>query len=415
MLPEEIYIADFTYPLPPERIALVPQANRAAAKLLVYKESVITESDYLHLVDYLPKNALLVFNETKVLEARILFQKESGGVIEIFCLEHHEKYRDVSNALSQTSAVQWKCLVGGVSKWKPGQRLEKKITTGDSTIMLRAEMLSKEDGYFLIEFSWSPASTPFAAILQVAGAIPLPPYIKREVMAEDNERYQTIYAKHDGSVAAPTAGLHFTDKIFASLEQKNIKKEFLTLHVGAGTFMPVKTAQIKDHQMHGEYFEITYPLLKTLLENTGEAIVAVGTTSLRTLESIYWAGVQLVQNKILAGQRNPPVLHVGQWEPYIGSSEVTAKNALQALIDWMEQCNIASTWGKTQLLIAPGYSFKIVNGLITNFHQPGSTLLLLVAALVGDDWKKIYDYALSNDFRFLSYGDGSLLWCNAKA
>lgn len=405
MHPKNISIQDYTYDLPEEKIARYPLAERDDSKLLIYKEGKITEDIYRNIHTYLPKNSLLVFNNTKVVEARLLFQKPSGGIIEIFCLEPHEQYADITSAMFQKGNVLWKCLVGGASKWKRGQILEKRITNTDKEIILHATYVEKRTDHFIIELSWSPLYMSFAEVLHHAGAIPLPPYIKRESAGNDAERYQTIYAQYDGSVAAPTAGLHFTNRIFENLKFKNIYSDFVTLHVGAGTFKPVKSRTLQEHEMHAEFIDVSKETVENILQNLNSNIVAVGTTSLRTIESLYWLGVKLVTGN---GQQ---AIEITQWEVYdYGNQTMSTKDALQSLLQWMEKKNLKRLITKTQIIIAPGYKAKIVNGLITNFHQPGSTLLLLVAALIGDDWKKVYEYALQNDFRFLSYGDGCLLW-----
>jgi S-adenosylmethionine:tRNA ribosyltransferase-isomerase len=408
MHPKNISIKDYYYSLPEEKIAKYPLPERDASKLLIYTDRSITEDIYKNIADHIPQHSLLIFNNTKVVEARLLFQKPTGGIIEIFCLEPHEQYPDITTAMLQQGTVLWKCLVGGASKWKRGQVLEKKIAANSGDGILRATYLEKRTGYFIIELSWTPEHLSFSEILHHAGAIPLPPYIKREAEAKDTERYQTIFAHHDGSVAAPTAGLHFTDTVFKNLSLKNIKTRFVTLHVGAGTFKPVKTETMEEHEMHAEFIDVSIDTIESLLAHLTHPVIAVGTTSLRTIESLYWLGV-----KYAMGSRQEAV-GITQWEAYDPSEQIMpAEDALKSLIRWMKENNTERLITKTQILIAPGYSFRIAKGLITNFHQPNSTLLLLVAALIGDDWRKVYDYALQNDFRFLSYGDGNLLWMPA--
>jgi S-adenosylmethionine:tRNA ribosyltransferase-isomerase len=410
--PKNISIHYYTYSLPEERIAKYPLAERDASKLLVYKEGEIAEDSYKNISHHIPSNSLLIFNNTKVVEARLLFQKPTGGVIEIFCLEPHEQYADITTAMLQKGKVLWQCLVGGVSKWKTGQLLEKKITQSDREIILYASYIEKRNDSFIIELSWSPTELSFAEVLHYAGAIPLPPYIKRAVEEADSERYQTVYAHFDGSVAAPTAGLHFTDSIFQTLKEKNILTDFVTLHVGAGTFKPVKADTMQEHEMHAEFIDVSRTTIENIVDNLDNNIIAVGTTSLRTIESLYWLGVKesLVRSQE-SGVEHYRQLSLSQWEAYeLAKENISSKDALLALLHWMDKNKLERLVAKTQILIAPGYEFKIVKGLITNFHQPQSTLLLLVAALIGEDWKKVYDYALQNDFRFLSYGDGSLLW-----
>lgn len=404
--PRSISIQDYTYSLPDEKIAKYPLTERDASKLLICKQGTITEDIYRNIADHLPAGSLLVFNNTKVVEARLLFQKESGGLIEIFCLQPGEQYRDITTALLQKEKVLWHCLVGGASKWKTGQVLEKKIISATHSIILRARYIEKRSGSFIIELSWSPGELSFAEILHHAGAIPLPPYIKRKPEPSDNERYQTIYAQWDGSVAAPTAGLHFTNTIFEKLREKNIETGFVTLHVGAGTFKPVKAETMQEHEMHAEFIDVSRQMIRHLHDHLDNTIIAVGTTSLRTIESLYWIG----QSPELGTGDHP--IQLSQWTPYEAKSDVDPKKALQTLLQWMESNNLERLIAKTQLLIAPGYEFKIAKGLVTNFHQPQSTLLLLVAALIGKDWKKVYDHALQHDYRFLSYGDGCLLWKN---
>lgn len=409
MHPHSLSITDFTYHLPEERIAHFPLEQRDASRLLIYQQGRITEDHYAAIASYIPDHTLMIFNNSKVVEARLLFQKTSGGIIEIFCLEPGDAYPDITHAMQQPGTVVWKCLVGGASKWKPGQVLEKKIALASGELILQATLVEKKADHFVIRLEWQPAHFSFAEVLHLAGAIPLPPYIKRKAEASDADRYQTIYAGPDGSVAAPTAGLHFTTAIFDSLRAKQIETGFVTLHVGAGTFKPVKASTMAEHTMHAEFIDVDAALLRQLLQHKGP-LVAVGTTSLRTLESLYWLGVKLILQKNTAGEM--PMLQ--QWDAYqLNTDGITTAAALNALLHWMENQQTTRLITRTQLLIAPGYSFKLVDGLVTNFHQPQSTLLLLVAALVGNDWKKIYNYALDNNFRFLSYGDGNLLWRTA--
>ncbi|HMU47221.1 MAG TPA: S-adenosylmethionine:tRNA ribosyltransferase-isomerase [Chitinophagaceae bacterium] len=399
--PRNISIRDFTYSLPEERIAKYPLSERDASKLLIYKDGKISEDVYKNITGHLPDNSLLILNNTKVVEARLLFQKPSGGTVEIFCLEPHEQYADITTAMLQKGKVWWNCLVGGASKWKKGQVLIKSI----NETSLSASYIDKKNDYFIIELSWKPSHLSFAEILHFAGMVPLPPYIKRKPEKGDAERYQTVYAEADGSVAAPTAGLHFTDEIFKKLEQKNIEIDFVTLHVGAGTFKPVKTERMQDHIMHSEWIDVSITTIKKLYAHLDGNIIAVGTTSLRTIESLYWIGLKTY----LSPEIQTPELE--QWDAYeLDEKNVSVKDAFNSLLNWMEKTNTIRLVTKTRLLIAPGYEFKVIKALITNFHQPQSTLLLLVAALAGKDWRSVYNYALENNFRFLSYGDGSLLW-----
>jgi len=409
--PRTLCIKDFSYNLPDERIAHYPLPERDASKLLIYKKGNITKTIYRNIAEHIPPGSLLIFNDTKVVEARLVFQKPTGGEIEIFCLEPHEKYADMATAMLQQEKILYQCFIGGASKWKHGQILEKKINSGKKDLVLLAKYIEKLPDRFVIELSWNdPVS--FAEVLHLAGAIPLPPYIKRKPDSADAERYQTIYAHNEGSVAAPTAGLHFTQSLFEKFHEKKIKPDFATLHVGAATFKPVKTEILGQHEMHAEYINLSKQLVENLIKYSKDNIVAVGTTSLRTIESLYWLGVQLA-TCLPAGKigNRQFVIELSQWAPYeLVKSEIPVTDALQTLLDWMQENQLSRLFTKTKILIAPGYKAKIANGLITNFHQPESTLLLLIAALIGKDWKKVYDYALQNDFRFLSYGDGSMLW-----
>jgi len=413
MHPGQLSIQDFTYNLPAEKIARYPLAVRDESKLLVYRNGIIAETQYSHIAEQLPANALLVFNNTKVVEARLLFEKETGGVIELFCLEPGDQYADITTAMLQKQKVIWKCLVGGAKKWKAGA-LVKNIETATGAFTISATKLQQVSDYFLIELHWSDAQLTFAEVLHLAGVIPLPPYLNRTAEEADKSTYQTIYAQHDGSVAAPTAGLHFTPDVFSLLQGKNIQTAYVTLHVGAGTFKPVKAATMQEHDMHAEFIDVDKTLIESLINNAGNCIIATGTTSLRTIESLYWMGVKLqlaLKNKpgenITANE-----IAVSQWDAYELPQHILLTEALQSLLQWMNVQNKQRLITKTQIIIAPGYSLRVAQGLITNFHQPQSTLLLLVAAVIGNDWRRVYDYALNNNFRFLSYGDGSLLFKN---
>ena len=406
--PKKISILDYTYDLPAERIALHPLAERDASKLLVYKNGTIQEDIYKNIAEYLPTESLLIFNNTKVIKARIRFQKSSGGVIEIFCLEPFEAINEYSHVMNKKGSSTWKCMIGGVSKWKEDS-LVRSYESGVGSFELNAVLLEKLSDAYLVQFSWTPTDLSFAEILEQCGDIPLPPYIKRKTEEADTERYQTIYAKDEGSVAAPTAGLHFTPAIFTTLAAKNIQIDFVTLHVGAGTFKPVKAATMQEHEMHAEWIDVSAAMIENLVEQIDKTVVAVGTTSLRTLESLYWMGVKTNLNPAIEQ------LHINQWEVYeatLTNSNLSAKEALSSLLKWMKANNRDHLFTQSQILIAPGYHFKIAKAIVTNFHQPQSTLLLLVAAAIGKEWKKNYDYAMQNDFRFLSYGDGSLLFIN---
>jgi len=404
--PKKISILDYTYDLPAERIALHPLAERDSSKLLVYQNGAILEDVYKNIAGHLPAESLLIFNNTRVIKARIRFQKSSGGIIEIFCLEPFEVINEYSHVMNKKGSVTWKCMIGGVSKWK-----EEELSFGFGVLgfELRAKLIRKLTDAYVVEFSWAPADLSFAEVLECAGDIPLPPYIKRKTEDTDTERYQTIYAKDEGSVAAPTAGLHFTPGIFTKLAVKDIQADFVTLHVGAGTFKPVKAATMQEHEMHAEWIDVSAELIENLIDQIDKNVVAVGTTSLRTLESLYWMGVK--------ANLDPEIeqLQINQWEVYetpLIDTTLSAREALSSLLKWMRKNNRDRLFTQSQILIAPGYHFKIAKAIVTNFHQPQSTLLLLVAAAIGNDWKKIYKYALENDFRFLSYGDGSLLFIN---
>ena len=411
MHPKDLSILDFTYHLPDEKIALYPPTERDGSKLLVYKNGIIEDNIYKNILQFLPENSLLIFNNTKVIKARIRFQKPSGGIIEIFCLEPYGNITEFSTIMNMQGKLRWKCMIGGAGKWKKGA-LEKSVAPdynrdGSRELMVNAKLIGKLSDAFIVEFSWTPANLCFAEVIEQCGDIPLPPYIKRNTEAGDTERYQTVYAKVEGSVAAPTAGLHFTEELFQRILKKNIKKDFVTLHVGAGTFKPVNAATMQEHVMHAEWIDIGVSMIENLVANIHYPCIAVGTTSARTLESLYWMGVKAFYD--------PGILHLelGQWEVYeepLYMRDLPVNDALNALIRWLKQHQLDRLFTQTQILIAPGYRFRIIKGLFTNFHQPQSTLLLLVAAAVGDDWKKIYTHALQNDFRFLSYGDGCLLF-----
>jgi len=407
MHPKELSVHDFTYELPEQKIARYPLPERDSSRLLIYKEGAIHESIYRDIYQHLPPDSLLIFNNTKVVAARLLFQKPTGAVVEIFCLEPPPQYADMTTAMTQKGQVTWICLIGGASKWKPGQILEKKMSWNNQEITLHARYLGKEKDSFAIELSWTPESLTFAEVLHVAGNIPLPPYIKRDVEQADSDRYQTIYANTEVSVAAPTAGLHFTDAVFEQLDIKQIQREYVTLHVGAGTFKPVKSDTMGEHPMHAEFIDVHTGTIERILQYLDKHITVVGTTSLRTIESLYWLGVKTARQPDLPLED----LVVHQWDPYeLEGKPVAAKTALESLLQYMHAHKMDRLITKTSLLIAPGYIFQIPRALVTNFHQPQSTLLLLVAAFVGTDWRKIYTYALENEFRFLSYGDGCLLF-----
>ena len=411
MHPKNLSINDFDYDLPEEKIALFPLAERDQSKLLIYKKRTITEDIYQNLADHLPEKSFLVFNDTKVIKARILFTKPSGAVIEIFCLEPYEAINDYAVVLQKKNSVRWKCMIGGAGKWKQ-KFLERKFKINNDEIILKAGLVEKLSDAYVVELSWKPGEHSFAEIIEHAGETPLPPYIKRKAEENDAERYQTIYSLHEGSVAAPTAGLHFTQKIFSSLREKNIETGFVTLHVGAGTFKPVKSEKMEGHEMHAEWIDVKTVFIRQLVQNISNNIFCVGTTSVRTVESLYWMGVKT----ILHPGTTIEDLEIKQWEVYNDDQEksISVKQALESLLNFLLQKEIESLFIKTQIIIAPGYQFKIIDGMVTNFHHPKSTLLLLVAAMVGKEWRSIYDYALNNNFRFLSYGDGCLIFNEAS-
>lgn len=406
--PKKIAIADYNYALPLERIAIHPLPKRDQSKLLVWENGNIKKDIFKNIMHHVPANSLLIFNDTRVIQARILFKKKTGAMVQIFCLEPYEAINDYEIVMASTGTVNWKCMIGGAGKWKEGA-LEKSFTIQNETVHLKVQLKEKLPDAYVAEFSWQPSHYSFASILEHAGKMPLPPYIKRESDADDVTRYQTVYAKFKGSVAAPTAGLHFTQGILESLKHKKIKTDFVTLHVGAGTFKPVKTLTIETHPMHGEWIDVSASTIRNIVHNIKAKIIAVGTTSLRTLESLYWMGTKCLIHPSMGVHE----IEIKQWEVYespLAKEAIEPVIALEGLLLWMEKNEMEKLLVKTEILIVPGYRFKIADGLITNFHQPNSTLLLLVAAATGEEWKMIYRYAMENDFRFLSYGDGSLLF-----
>ncbi|MDR0659253.1 MAG: S-adenosylmethionine:tRNA ribosyltransferase-isomerase [Prevotellaceae bacterium] len=401
----KLSISNYTYLLPDERIAKFPLSKRDESKLLLYQSGNIYKSKFFCLADFLPKDSLLIFNNTKVIHARLFFRKDSGAKIEVFCLEPINPPL-AEQALSAHESCEWQCIVGNLKRWK-ADILKLEYTVGGAKGVLTAEKKEQNDANVSIRFSWTGNHT-FGQIVEACGQLPIPPYLKRDTEEADKTTYQTVYAKYEGSVAAPTAGLHFTKEVFQSFKTRNIECEELTLHVGAGTFKPVKTDTIDLHEMHCEHFSIKQTTLKHIIDKlSSKKIVAVGTTSVRTLESLYYLGLKIIRNKSI----EPQGLFATQWEPYHEetSIDISVATALNELLLYMQKRGLYELWSATSIMIAPPYQFKAVNGLITNFHQPQSTLLLLVAALIGGDWHKVYDYALNNDFRFLSYGDSSLL------
>ncbi len=399
--PLSIAIEDFDYCLPEENIAKFSLADRDKAKLLCLSENgEITDIVFSELPNLLNQNTLLILNNTKVVYARLFFQKESGSTIEIFCLEPIEPC-DMQLAFSATECCKWKCLIGNNRKWKE-EYISRTSTIGNNSITLTARRIKPEDNAWIVEFRWDKGRS-FAEVLQNMGVVPLPPYLKREAKEQDKTDYQTIYANPEGSVAAPTAGLHFSDKTFEDLKNKGIKYDFVTLHVGAGTFKPVTTKTIGEHIMHTEKVCIDKKVIEDLLSDYKRQTICVGTTSVRTMESLYWHGVKLISER---GRYQD--MDIKQWEPYEQPTDIPAKEALQAVLHSLEEENLDTLYGQTQIIIAPTYKYRLTDGMITNFHQPKSTLLLLVSAMIGDEWKKVYKFALTHNYRFLSFGDACL-------
>jgi S-adenosylmethionine:tRNA ribosyltransferase-isomerase len=398
----DISIKDFTYHLPDEQVAKYALTDRDQSKLLVWNNGSITDDRFYNLQNHLSSGSMLVFNNTRVIKARIIFRKKTGARIELFCLEPISP-PEYSISLSQTESCRWKCIVGNLKKWKDGS-LELNIIVKNQPVKFRAKKVNDLDDAQEILFSWDNNQISFAEIIEASGNIPIPPYLNRESEEIDLISYQTVYSKIKGSVAAPTAGLHFTDGVLESLEKKNIACEELTLHVGAGTFQPVKSATIFGHKMHTEHFIVSLEFIEKICEQRGK-IIAVGTTSVRTLESLYWMGCKIIDFPSI----EPANLTVKQWEPYQNDNQYYAVNkSFKALLDFMKRNNLIELNTSTQIIIIPGYDFKVISGMITNFHQPQSTLLLLIAAFLGEEWEKIYEHALINHYRFLSYGDSNL-------
>lgn len=400
MIPE-IRIEEFNYTLPDERIAKYPLPKRDSSKLLIYRDEKVSESSFSHLPDELPMDSLMIFNDTKVVPARLHFQRESGAHIEIFCLEPVMPEEYVSSFAS-TESCRWKCIVGNVKRWKNDTlSLYNPLEDSDITAMnLKADLIERTGETSIVEFSWDNA-IPFSKVLETCGSVPIPPYLNRDTEEVDLERYQTLYARFRGSVAAPTAGLHFTEPVLEAIRSRNITTSTVCLHVGAGTFLPVKSSLVSEHTMHREPFVVTLSLLEQLLQNRGKT-VAVGTTSVRTLESLYYIGVNCIE-------KGKPA-DVEQWDPYCREYGYSVEESLSSIIKYLKDNGLTELSLGTRIIIVPGFRFRIVDVLVTNFHQPQSTLLLLISAFADGDWKKIYNYALSHDFRFLSYGDSSVLF-----
>lgn len=404
---KHIHIKDYNYSLPDERIAKFPLAQRDHSKLLLYKHGEVSEDVFYNIPNHLPEGALMVFNNTKVIQARLHFRKSTGALIEVFLLEPYAP-ADYEQMFQTTGSCSWLCMIGNLKKWK-GETLRRTFDVKGREVTLCAERREDVGKSYRVDFTWDDNTVSFAELLDSVGELPIPPYLNRETQESDKTTYQTVYSKIKGSVAAPTAGLHFTSDVLASLDAHGIDREEVTLHVGAGTFKPVKSEEIQDHEMHTEYICVHRQTLEKLIKHNACAI-AVGTTSVRTLESLYYMGVKLEKNLDLSEEE----LHVCQWEPYEGETfemadNVTPLKAIQNILAYLDRHKLNSLHSSTQIIIAPGYEYKIVKMLVTNFHQPQSTLLLLVSAFLHGDWHKIYDYALAHDFRFLSYGDSSLL------
>ncbi|MDO5342417.1 MAG: S-adenosylmethionine:tRNA ribosyltransferase-isomerase [Bacteroidia bacterium] len=400
---QNINIAEYDYPLPDERIAKYPLAERDASKLLVLKDNEIHEDHFRNIGEYLPEKSVLVFNETKVVRARLQFVKDSGAAVEVFCLEPVTGNGDYQIAFSAGSPVEWRCLVGNSRRWKDGN-LAMPLRIKDKDVTLTAERMEKNDAYSVVRFSWEPADVSFAEVLETAGEVPLPPYLHREAEVSDCERYQTVFAKYEGSVAAPTASLHLTKPLIARLKEQGHTVEEVTLHVGAGTFRPVATDTIGEHEMHSESIIVKRQCLENLRDNINRTIIPVGTTSMRTIESVYWIGVMFIEQGF--EERN---IHVNQWFPYQDRESLpTAAESIEAILKYLDMHHLAALHATTALMIAPSCPVMITKAIITNFHQPKSTLLLLVSALIGDRWKNAYRFALDHGFRFLSYGDSCL-------
>lgn len=399
---KHIKISEYDYPLPDDRIAKFPLQIRDQSKLLVYNKGNISDTHFTSLPDYLEKGELMIFNNTKVIQARLHFHKQTGALIEIFCLEPASP-SDYALSFQQRGKCSWLCMIGNLKKWKDGQ-LTRQVDISGKNIEFTAKRGDIHGTSHWIDFEWNDDTITFADVLEAVGELPIPPYLNRDTEESDKETYQTVYSKIKGSVAAPTAGLHFTERVLKAIDDKGVDREELTLHVGAGTFKPVKSEEIKGHEMHTEYISVSRQTIDKLIKHNAKA-VAVGTTSVRTLESLYYIGLIIEKNP----EANQDELHVSQWIPYEKEYDITPLRAIQNIADYMERNKMEALHTSTQIIIAPGYSYNIVKKIVTNFHQPKSTLLLLVSAFLKGDWKPIYEYALSHDFRFLSYGDSSIL------
>lgn len=403
--PRQLRIEDFSYDLPAEKIAYYPLSQRDESKLLIWKDGQICDAVFKNIADFVPPESCFIFNETRVFQARLPFRKSSGAAIEIFCLEPVAPYSDIERAFSQKESCVWRCIVGNARKWKSGAIAW--AHNDDGALKLYAELLEREEETFLVKFSWTPAEYSFSETIEHCGNIPLPPYIRREAEAADKASYQTVYAREEGSVAAPTAGLHFTETVLEQLKNRGMKQLKVVLHTGAGTFKPVSADTLAGHRMHTEKLQIAKKTVEELLQPVPGIRVAVGTTTVRTLESLYWFGVKLALEKEEGSE-----FFISQWEVYdrYQTADISVETSLQAVLDYMNRHDLAQLYGATELIIAPGYKIRMADALLTNFHQPQSTLLLLVSAFIGDGWKTAYEYALQRDFRFLSYGDACLFF-----
>lgn len=408
--PKKIKIKDYVYSLPQNRIAQLPLQDRDSSKLLLFEKGNISEKRFIEIDEYIPVDSLMIFNDTKVIRARLHFKKETGAVVEIFCLEPHGDIKEIQNAFQKKGSCKWTCLLGNAAKWKSGL-LEKAFKYNKKNIKLIAEKESKNSDENIIKFKWEPGELTFSEILNAAGEVPLPPYVKRGAVEMDKTRYQTVYAVNAGSVAAPTAGLHFTESVLNKLKTKNVNFGYVTLHIGLGTFRPIRSESLNDHVMHSESIFVSCKLIEMLLSKPGKMVIAVGTTVLRTIESLYWFGLKILSQP----KKNYDEIKIKQWDPYCFDKDHfkwTYEDSFSAVLDTMKKNGRDYLYGDTELMVVPGYKFRVTDALITNFHMPSSSLLLLVAAFIGNEWRDVYEFALKNNFRFLSYGDSSLLFKN---